>query len=479
MMKILLINQIIFPKNWAMVISIGIIGGLSFAPFNQPIAFFCSFYGLFNVLYQAENIAEFFKKSLVFNFCFFLSQIYWVSWSVKVYGMPELMPLALIGMPFILCLFPTICLIPSFYKRQSKEKFAWMAGTGLWTSEMLRSFMFTGFPWNLSGYIWDLNLLQSTSIFGIFGLSLLTIMAATVIFTRQKITGIIIFTTLLGFWINGGLKLQEESELTTTTLRLIQPCVNQEEKWKPEFFKENMDRLEVLTQIKGDKPIDINIWPEAAVPACINEFPDLQKHLSNIVKQGVIITGAPRRLYNPERVFSSIYVISPNSTTHIFDKFHLVPFGEYVPLKQFNPFPKLTDGKIDYSEGDGPKTVALKDIKERFSPIICYEVIFSGAVVDNKNRPDWILNITNDAWFGNSSGPFQHLKIVQVRAIEEGLPVIRVANNGISAVIDANGRILHSLELDMIGYIDCFLPTAKAETIYRTFINFLHKISCG
>lgn len=478
-MNKLLKNQTIFPKNWGMVISLAMLGGLSFAPFNQPIAFLCSLYGLFNILYQAQNLSEFFKKSLVFNFCFFLSQIYWVSWSVKVYGMPELMPLALIGLPLILCLFPTICLIPSFYKRQSKEIFGWYAGLGLWTSEMLRSFMFTGFPWNLSGYVWDLNLLQSTSIFGIFGLSLLTIMSATVIFTRQKILGIFIFSTLLGLWVDGNLKLQKESELTTTTLRLIQPCVNQEEKWKPEFFKENMDRLEILTQIKGEHPIDINIWPEAAVPACVNEFPELQQYLSNIVSHGVIITGAPRRIDNPERVFSSIYVISPKSVTHVFDKFHLVPFGEYVPLKRFNPFPKLTDGKVDYSEGDGPKTVSLKNIKEKFSPVICYEAIFSGAIINAQNRPDWILNITNDAWFGNSSGPFQHLKIVQVRAIEEGLPVIRVANNGISAVIDANGRILQSLELDMVGYIDSFLPAAKPQTFYRTFINFLHKISCG
>jgi apolipoprotein N-acyltransferase len=294
-MNKLLTNQTIFIKNWFLLISIAIVGGLAFAPFNQPLAFFYSFYGLFHFLYQAEKFSDFLKKSLIFNFCYFLSQLYWVAWSVKVYGMPELMPLALIGLPFILCLFPTICLIPSFYKRNSIEIFGWTAGIGIGASEIMRSFMFTGFPWNLSGYIWDLSLLQSCSIFGIFGLSLLTIAAATVIFTRQKITGIAIFSSLLALWVHGYLKLQEQTELTQTTVRIIQPCINQEEKWKPEFFKENMNKLEILTQLQGEKNIDITIWPEAAVPACINEFADLQKYLSQIIKHGVILTGAPRR----------------------------------------------------------------------------------------------------------------------------------------------------------------------------------------
>lgn len=473
-MNKLLTNKTIFIKNWLLLVSMAIVGGFAFAPFDQPLAFFFSFYGLFSFLYQAEKISEFLKKALVFNFCYFLSHLYWVAWSVKVYGMPELMPVALIGLPFILSLFPTICLIPSFYKHHQLNTFAWTAGLGLWVSEMLRSFLFTGFPWNLSGYIWDLSLLQSTSIFGIFGLSLLTIMAATVTFTRQKIPGILIFSSLLGLWVYGQLKLQNILPLTKTTLRIVQPCTNQENKWKPEFFKENLDKLELLTQIEPEKPIDISIWPEAAIPACINEFPELQQYLLGIIHRGVIITGAPKRLNNPERVFSSTYVIDASNQTveAIFDKFHLVPFGEYVPLKWLNPFPKLTDGKIDYSEGSGAKTITLKSIKESFSPIICYEGIFSAAVVDNNNRPDWILNITNDGWFGNTSGPFQHLKIVQVRAIEEGLPLVRCANNGISAVIDAHGSILHQLELNMIGYIDCFLPTKNKPTIYRTLVNF-------
>src|SRR3989338_3121098 len=233
-MNKLLTNQTIFRKNWFLLISLAIVGGLAFAPFNQPLAFFFSFYGLFHFLYQAEKISEFFKKALVFNFCYFVSQLYWVAWSVKIYGMPELMPLALIGLPFILSLFPTVCLIPSFYKRRHINTFAWAAGLGLWTSEMLRSFLFTGFPWNLSGYIWDLSLLQSTCIFGIFGLSLLTIMAATVIFTRQKIIGILIFSSLLGLWVYGQIRLQNNSPLTNTTLRIVQPCTNQENKWKPE-----------------------------------------------------------------------------------------------------------------------------------------------------------------------------------------------------------------------------------------------------
>jgi len=140
-------------------------------------------------------------------------------------------------------------------------------------------------------------------------------------------------------------------------------------------------------------------------------------------------------------------------------------------LRSLNPFPKLTDGKLDYSNGAGPRTIHVAGTPP-FSPLICYEAIFSGAVIDAADRPQWLLNITNDAWYGVTSGPYQHLKIVQVRAIEEGLPLIRVANNGISAVIDSYGRIIHQLGLNDVGFIDAYLPVCLSQTTYRKIVNF-------
>ena len=145
-----------------------------------------------------------------------------------------------------------------------------------------------------------------------------------------------------------------------------------------------------------------------------------------------------------------------------------MPFGEYVPLRSYLPFEKLTEGRGDFTPGPGPKTQHFKGLPP-FAAIICYEVIFSGRIVDPKDRPAWILNITNDAWFGPSTGPRQHLVQAKLRAIEEGLPVVRVANTGISAVIDPFGRVRNSIELDEQGVIDAPLPRPLAATFFALY----------
>lgn len=456
-----------------------IVGGLSFAPFNQPFALLLSIWALLLHLQAQITFYHFFRNSFIFFFLFFLSQLYWVSWAFKTYGIPEIIPIGLIGMPLIIGAFPCIFIATSFFFKENRVTFGWILFLGWCASEIARSFLFTGFPWNLNGYVWDLPILQSTRIFGIFGLSFLTTAAAVVLYTKQKKLGVFIFLALLGFWIEGQHRLTSPFINTDVCLRLVQPSINQQEKWDPLFFEKNLSILEILSCAKADKTPHIIIWPEAAVIVPIDAHPSFSVHLGSFIKQGYLITGAPRKETDPEKAFSSLYVLnSKGEILATFDKFHLVPFGEYVPLKRFNPFPKLTDGFLDYSPGSGPKTIQQEDIPP-FSPLICYEAIFSGAVIDPQKRPEWLLNITNDAWYGITSGPYQHLKIVQVRAIEEGLPLIRVANNGISAVIDAYGRILYQLNLDEIGFIDAHLPTFLPQTTYRNVINLLkQRIFC-
>ncbi|MCX7343587.1 MAG: apolipoprotein N-acyltransferase [Proteobacteria bacterium] len=467
------ISKINFSSIYFLILA-ALIGGLAFAPFNQPIALFFSIYTLLSNLQMQPTFKNFFKNSAIFCFFFFLSHLYWVCWAVNVYGLPMAMPLVLIGMPLIIGIFPTICMVPSYYFKENKVKFAWILGAGWWISEIARSFLFTGFPWNLNGYIWNLSILQSTRFFGIFGLSLLTMSACVVLFTKQKRLSILALCSFLGLWIDGNIRLRSSQINTETNVRLVQPAIDQRQKWQSSFFEKNIERLEMLTTKKGEKTIHLTIWPEAAVTVPLDRYINLTEHLSGMISQGYLITGAPRITHNPDQVFSSLQAIAPNGLIlATFDKFHLVPFGEYVPLRNLNPFPKLTQGTMDYSPGTGPKTITLQGIPP-FSPLICYEAIFSGAVIDPLNRPQWLLNVTNDAWYGHTSGPYQHLKIVQVRAIEEGLPLIRVANNGISAVIDAYGRIIHQLELDKIGVIDASLPVSLPETLYRKLINFIN-----
>jgi len=453
-----------------MLIFSAIIGGIAFSPFNQPIALFFSIYTLLTYLQTQINFYHFFKQTFIFFLFFFLAQLYWVAWAFKVYGIPEIIPIGLLGMPIIIGIFPTIFIAPSFFFKENTTTFAWVFFLGWCTSEIARSFLFTGFPWNLNGYVWDLPLLQSTRFFGIFGLSFLTTAAATVLYTKQKWLGVWIFGALLGLWIEGNYRLQLPYINTDICLRLVQPSIDQQEKWRPEFFEKNLAILEILTKAKKDKPVHVVIWPEAAITIPLDTHPDFSTLLGSFIEQGYLITGAPRR-DNPKKAFSSLQALDHTGKIHAtFDKFHLVPFGEYVPLRSLNPFPKLTDGKLDYSKGAGPRTIHVPGVPP-FSPLICYEAIFSGAVIDAADHPQWLLNITNDAWYGITSGPYQHLKIVQVRAIEEGLPLIRVANNGISAVIDAYGRIIYQLELNKVGFIDAYLPMHLPQTLYRDLIN--------
>jgi len=148
-----------------------------------------------------------------------------------------------------------------------------------------------------------------------------------------------------------------------------------------------------------------------------------------------------------------------------YDKAHLVPFGEYLPIRDALPFKKITAGSIDLSAGPGPRTIVLPHLPP-FAAVICYEAVFPGTVVNEQERPEWILNLTNDAWYGRSSGPFQHLANARTRSVEEGLPMIRVANNGLSAVIDAAGRVRARINLDTIGYADVALPAPGEPTLY-------------
>jgi apolipoprotein N-acyltransferase len=192
---------------------------------------------------------------------------------------------------------------------------------------------------------------------------------------------------------------------------------------------------------------------------------------------GALITGAPRRSApdaGPRHVWNSMHVIDRRGVIHdTYDKFHLVPFGEYVPFRTILPVAKITAGRSDFSVGPGRTSLAIPGAP-RASPLICYEAIFSGRVLPPERpgepRPGWLLNLTNDAWFGMSVGPFQHFANVRLRAVEEGLPLVRVANTGISAVIDAYGRIKAIGPLGRAATIDAALPAALGEkTLFARF----------
>jgi apolipoprotein N-acyltransferase len=231
-----------------------------------------------------------------------------------------------------------------------------------------------------------------------------------------------------------------------------------------------------LTKTPGFADRTHLVWPESAVPFALDNDARLRLAIAAVTPRGgLTITGALRVANDAARgvrVWNSVHAIDgAGALVASYDKFHLVPFGEYVPLRRYlTPLgvEKITAGAIDFTAGPGPATLDLPGLPSA-SPLICYEVIFPGEVVAPGKRPGWLVNLTNDAWFGITAGPHQHFASARFRAVEEGLPVVRAANNGISGVIDAYGRVTAHLALGRRGVVDAALPAALAPTPYARY----------
>jgi apolipoprotein N-acyltransferase len=251
-------------------------------------------------------------------------------------------------------------------------------------------------------------------------------------------------------------------------VRIVQPNVAQSEKWRPENGSRQVAQLVEMSRRPGFDRLAAVVWPETAPPLIIDPgSPALQVMARAVPPGGYLLTGAARSTQRPQDgVWNSLLAI--DGTGRIvasYDKVHLVPLGEYVPFhRQLAPVAGFI-GRGSFEEGESRLTISLPGLPP-FSPVICYEVIFPAAVTGPGARPRWLLNVTNDAWFGLSSGPHQHLVSARLRAVEEGLPMIRAANTGISAVIDAYGQILVSLGMQQDGIIDHQIPPAREATPY-------------
>jgi apolipoprotein N-acyltransferase len=454
--------------HWAQAwpkVTAAILGGISlfaFAPFFFWPCLFVSLCGLFWLIEDRRSSVRLFLIGWWFGLGHFTGGLFWLANAVKVAGMWYVMPLAAVGLPAGLAIFSGLATFGAARLSSSRVSRLW-AFAFLWTfMEFARGHILTGFPWNLAGYIWSNGLLQSTSIIGIYGLTLLTVVVALIPFLRNWKCVVPFWAAFGGLWIWGEMRLQQAgpTQETGVNMRLVQGSIPQDVKWLADHFKDNLDRQMNISNLHGERPLKAVIWSESSVPTFVAEYPDLMRYMSQAVPPGgFLLFGSPRASEKtPPRWHTSVMVMNEEGEIKAFyDKSHLVPFGEYFPFRRWINLPKVTHGETDYTPGPGMSTVAVNGLPP-FSPLICYEAIFPGEVVDRKYRPEWLLNLTNDAWYGRTPGPYQHLAIVRVRAIEEGLPLVRAANNGISAVYDAYGRLHSSLGLDAIGFIDFDLP---------------------
>jgi apolipoprotein N-acyltransferase len=358
--------------------------------------------------------------------------------------------------------------------------------------EWTRGHVLTGFPWNLPGETWRAGSppSEAAALVGAYGMTWITLFAMAALATPfafgfRRATwsllagGIAVVIGLYGygFWhLSHG-----DSSAAGPTVRVVQPDVRQEAKYDPEKFRDIVDRYLRLTAqpTASGRPPDIVIWPEGAIPAAANDvlnpnYSIYQAIVSALQPGQVLLMGTYRldeRAVKPT-FYNSLYVLRRDGqdlkVLGIYDKYRLVPFGEYMPASQFASaigFKKLVHVAEDgFTPGPKPRPLLIPGLG-LLQPLICYESLFPGFVREGGNlvggRAAWIVNVSNDAWFGQTSGPWQHLNLASYRAIEEGMPIVRATPTGVSAVIDAEGRPIQTLALGKFGVIDAPLPSAR------------------
>ena len=341
--------------------------------------------------------------------------------------------------------------------------------------ELLRCYLFSGFPWAILSYGWlDTPLSIFITWFGpyIFN-SLIIIVGFNLLYSSiiNNVFKIIFFITILfgvqSYYSEKGIN----ESIDSLTVRLVQPNIKQKDKWKKENELQHLELLIDLSN-KSPKP-DLIVWPETAVYWLPEENPEKLQMIAEKIRSPLIF-GALRFNRDTKKLFNAVFLIDDKGEIQSFyDKTFLVPFGEYLPLggllRYFNIFGnsyRLIDG---FSRGSGLELIKHSRF-QTFLPLICYEALFSNEILGEIRDAHWILNITNDAWFGSNSGPKQHLNIARMRALENNIPLIRVSNNGISAKISNNGKIEEYIPLNKRGFLDVGLRlnTEREKTYYAT-----------
>jgi apolipoprotein N-acyltransferase len=466
----------------------GIMATLTLPPFFIVPLIIPAFTGLYLLLHGAPNSRRAFKDGWWWGWGFYITGLYW--FCIALLTEPEkfawAIPFALFGLTGVIAIYTGVAAWLT-YKVPARGMRKIFIFTLIWTLvEFARGHLFTGFPWNLAGYAFAVTdaSLQLASVIGAYGLTWFAVMlgaipAAIVLGHRRSISVAAICYALLFIAYGWGVwRLQEADHLPDSVryrdamVRLVQANIAQHHKWDPKKQFDGLQKYIALTKMPVPDNVRYIIWPETAVPYAVKSNTPLTAALGNAIqKDTVLVTGALRMdaVSNDDwAIYNSLMVFDhTGQVTTQYDKHHLVPFGEFLPFRWLLPPEWLTPvGPKDFSIGSGAQTLQL-DKELSVSPLICYEAIFPGAVIDKMHRPQLLLNITNDAWFGLSTGPYQHFEMARMRAVEEGIPLVRVANTGISAVIDGYGRVENSIPLGTEGVLDSRIPLPlAAKTLF-------------
>ena len=497
------IQAIVLAWGWQrrlIALGAGALSALAMAPFDAWPVLFLTFPTLVWLIDGATagrwgGFAAAAATGWWFGFGYFVAGLYWLGFAflVDAQTFGWLLPFAVIGLPAVLAIYTAVGvgLARILWTRGAARILA--LGVTLTFAEWLRGHLFTGFPWNAFGYALTapLAMAQTASLIGPWGLTFVAVVVfaspATLIDdqteTRRPWLPLALSVAVLaglGGW--GALRLYRTPThfVDKVQLRIMQPNLQQDVRFNYAARQQVMDRYVALSsraegpESPGAHDTTHLIWPESPFPFILSRNPDALAQIAKLLSPGtVLITGATRlpEDFNPAdpHAYNSIYVIAHDgSILDLYDKVHLVPFGEYLPFERLLErlgFQELTKQQGGFISGDRRRLLRVPGAPPAL-PLICYEIVFPGDVAPSGERAGWIVNVTNDGWFGISTGPYQHFQQARVRAIEEGLPLARAANTGISAVVDPVGRIVKALPLGSEGVLDARLPRAIPPPLY-------------
>jgi apolipoprotein N-acyltransferase len=472
-----------FPKSALLLL--GVASATGFAPLNLWGVTLACLAILMAFVLSAPSLKSALARGYWFGVGHFVLGLNWIAGSFRYQeSMPVWLGWVAVGtIALYLALYPAMAAGLAWRcGRKSAPGFVLLFAAAWIVSEYLRATMFTGFAWNPLGVSF-VSFGAIARAVGTYGLSGVVIIAAG---------GLLLLIQRRWVWAGLALSLPALSALVSFAdipgpsdapprpmIRVVQPNISQQVKYSKEFDAENFSKLEKLTGTPTATPRMI-LWPEAAIPDFLGQEEWARARVASLLgPQDVLLTGADDLIYDKADklvgAHNSMFVITPDAQIiGRYDKSHLVPYGEYLALRWLlEPLgaTRLVPGELDFWPGPGPQSFTAPGFG-KVGVQICYEIVFSGEVIDARNRPDFLFNPSNDAWFG-SWGPVQHLAQARMRALEEGLPIVRATPTGISAIIDADGRIVEALPYQKPGFIEARLPQAHEPTLFAQYGNIL------
>lgn len=449
----------------------GLLLAIGQAPFSIPVGVVLGLPVLAGLLLRAKTAWGGFRLGWLAGTAYFAGSMFWIvePFFVEPEVFGWMAPFALILLSVGLALFWAVGF--GVAARVNGAARLLLLIVSLTLAEFARSHVFTGFPWGLLGYVWsETPVFQLLAWLGPHGLGMVTLGVGVLpmIFGNRFVRGGAIMAATAGLWFASvAVAPTGDAPLRDVTVRIVQPNAPQHLKWHPDHMARFFQRGLALSRGEG-AAVDVVLWPETSLPFRWGSNAQGLELLRTGVGDAQFIGGV-QRFENGAMYNSMVHMDGTGADVAIYDKSHLVPFGEYIPFAnlaaQFGVFGFADVNQMGFAAGTGPRVIKAEGLPA-YLPMICYEAIFPGLAQIKGERPEWLLHLTNDAWYGAFSGPYQHLVQARARAIEQGLPVARAANTGVSGMIDPYGRVIASIPLNTDGFLDAKLPEPLPPTFY-------------